>query len=170
MSRFYTFGVTNRLPNGKYLPFFDIDGNKDNPKQLLEPFKQLQEDHELGDLLVISTKNGYHVVSLKPVSKKKFIDLLENSPSDELYIEKAKQQGYSVLRIAPKFDIVTNGIVNPKPFYLLTIPSYDVVPLSLGHYKFFKHIYMIPDRLMPQGWFMPNTSKIAVIYYRTLKE
>jgi len=131
-------GVDNTC-NSNNLLFLDFDAKEPSSELLL----QILDTHN--HYLLFKTKNGYHVITLNPISTKKWkteLKTLENV-IDKSFVRYSLKQGYSVVRISPKYSTKDNLVCSPAPQLIQVKELNKPYFISKQHYYLFKLLYNV---------------------------
>src|SRR6058998_567963 len=107
------YGVTNEVPSGGYIPFWDF--REDIPLDILqEEMIDVQERHKLSNIYFLQTtpKQSFRAFSLDVMSFNRYISILSDTNwIDQSYLKHTVMRGRAVIRITEK-DGTKNKLVS----------------------------------------------------------
>lgn len=135
----YCFGVENSLERLKLL-FLDID-SPELPKNLTT---HLNSDPDIPAYLVLRTNGGYHVICYKPLKADVWLDKLKEYAEfvDPQFYAFSVKNGYSVLRISPKYSLYDHKtVISPAPVFhqFVELQKYPETAISLLYRSIYRY-------------------------------
>lgn len=87
----------------KHIPLIDFD--REFTADELWGLSKYAKRHNLGNALIVCTKNGFHLYFLHDlVSLERYIKIMKDLKADKMFIKGTKWRGYGTLRLSGKYS------------------------------------------------------------------
>jgi hypothetical protein len=130
----YSTFFTNNIPGTKLkIPVLEF-GTWKKLEEVLLIIKKVQENYNLGDMILFCDDTRYWAASLKAVSQRRIEKILNSSGS--LNLNQCKKYGCTYTRVGKSISM-KGEVVKDEPIFIKLLPSSFVGQASRTHYEFF---------------------------------